>query len=131
MVSYIDDNENNTNRRQSAPVLGSNNNTPELTLEQLLIDYGAGFATPFEMFGASERLIRKLPTQILKENFELPEGARQCQICLEDFVGGDNRKVLPCLHGFHCDCVDTWLRSNACCPMCKFRVDDDDETDGM
>ncbi|VAH17728.1 unnamed protein product [Triticum turgidum subsp. durum] len=24
-----------------------------------------------------------------------------------------------CGHGFHVDCVDTWLRSNSSCPSCR------------
>ncbi|KAF2211769.1 hypothetical protein CERZMDRAFT_112464 [Cercospora zeae-maydis SCOH1-5] len=49
-----------------------------------------------------------------------------CAICLEDFVPatreeeGTMVRELPCLHIFHPECVDTFLRdSSSLCPMCK------------
>jgi len=42
-----------------------------------------------------------------------------CSICLEDYSTGSSVKSLPCLHCFHADCIDTWLRLNTTCPVCK------------
>ncbi|XP_078441454.1 E3 ubiquitin-protein ligase RING1-like [Wolffia australiana] len=43
-----------------------------------------------------------------------------CAVCLGEFVKGDMLRVLPdCLHGFHVDCIDTWLRSHVNCPLCR------------
>ncbi|GLI60394.1 hypothetical protein VaNZ11_002541 [Volvox africanus] len=42
-----------------------------------------------------------------------------CIICMEEVVPGDVLKRLPCLHDFHGDCVDTWLKTKACCPICQ------------
>ena len=36
---------------------------------------------------------------------------RACPICLEQYKKGDRLRTLLCLHQFHCDCVDPWLRS--------------------
>jgi len=72
--------------------------------------------------GADEETIRRLPiTRLNNIEDELPNirEYRVCSICLEDFEKGQTRKVLPCLHGFHDKCIDRWLGSNACCPICK------------
>ncbi|CAM8915536.1 unnamed protein product [Rhodiola kirilowii] len=43
-----------------------------------------------------------------------------CAICLAEFVDGDEIRVLPqCGHGFHAECVDTWLASHSSCPSCR------------
>ncbi|MCD7459515.1 hypothetical protein HAX54_041161 [Datura stramonium] len=52
-------------------------------------------------------------------NGELPFAA-ECAICLVEYVKGDEIRVLPnCGHGFHLQCVDTWLVSNSSCPSCR------------
>ncbi|KAF8693466.1 hypothetical protein HU200_038863 [Digitaria exilis] len=46
---------------------------------------------------------------------------------LED---GEEARFLPrCGHGFHAECVDTWLSSHTTCPLCRLTVakPDDDE----
>lgn len=47
-----------------------------------------------------------------------------CPICLEDFVDGENDiRELPCLHIYHAECVDPFLRTrSSLCPMCKVSV---------
>lgn len=85
----------------------------EPTYEELLAAFGDGT----ENLGADEGMIQSLPTQKLEGK---PEG--ECAICLDPFQSGHTRKTLPCLHGFHPDCVDHWLRSNGSCPICKHRL---------
>jgi ribosomal protein L12E/L44/L45/RPP1/RPP2 len=50
-----------------------------------------------------------------------------CPICLSGFRQGDELRVLPCGHGYHVFCIDSWLlgtrtpatcHSNTC-PVCK------------
>ncbi|CAB9527505.1 protein ligase Arkadia [Seminavis robusta] len=95
-----------------------------MSYDQLLSAFGDGT----ENLGASIQLISSLPTAKVKTKadgtIDLPEGARQCAVCLEDFEQGQIRKTLQCLHGFHATCVDKWLQTNACCPVCKFRVEE-------
>ncbi|BBN09811.1 E3 ubiquitin-protein ligase SDIR1 [Marchantia polymorpha subsp. ruderalis] len=45
-----------------------------------------------------------------------------CTVCLEQVVDGELVRSLPCLHQFHAGCIDQWLRQQATCPVCKFRL---------
>jgi len=54
----------------------------------------------------------------------LPEsiGRETCPICIVDFEGGDDVRVLPCegKHVFHQACVDPWLLElSSSCPICR------------
>uniref|UniRef100_A0A7S4VNP9 RING-type domain-containing protein n=1 Tax=Alexandrium monilatum TaxID=311494 RepID=A0A7S4VNP9_9DINO len=48
--------------------------------------------------------------------------AQECVVCLEAFTKGDKLRILPCLHGFHKRCVDSWLCQSSECPLCKHSV---------
>jgi hypothetical protein len=93
------------------------NDIDEMNYEQLLNAFGDGT----ENMGAEEGEIRRLPTHVVGDN-PLPEDARQCLICLEDFEKGESRTILPCLHSFHQNCCNKWLRTNGKCPVCKHPI---------
>lgn len=41
-----------------------------------------------------------------------------CPICTDDFVKGQDLRVLPCNHQFHPECVDPWLLNvSGTCPL--------------
>lgn len=43
-----------------------------------------------------------------------------CSICTEDFLVGEDVRVLPCDHKFHPQCVDPWLINvSGTCPLCR------------
>jgi E3 ubiquitin-protein ligase RNF13 len=43
-----------------------------------------------------------------------------CVICLDEFMEGQNLKLLPCSHGFCSSCIQSWLADRSdLCPICK------------
>jgi hypothetical protein len=46
-----------------------------------------------------------------------------CSICDDDFEHGQDVRLLPCNHGFHPICVDSWLlERSATCPLWYIRL---------
>ncbi|KAJ4812192.1 RING/U-box superfamily protein [Rhynchospora pubera] len=67
--------------------------------------------------GASTRQINSLPESVVKSaNFE------DCAVCLMTPSVGEKIRHLPCLHKFHKDCIDLWLKRKKECPICKCRI---------
>lgn len=45
-------------------------------------------------------------------------GNFSCPICTDDFIKGQDLRVLPCYHQFHPECVDPWLVNvSGTCPL--------------
>jgi len=43
-----------------------------------------------------------------------------CGVCLVDFHGGEDLRILPCGHQFHRECIDHWLLNcSTTCPVDK------------
>jgi len=41
-----------------------------------------------------------------------------CSVCTDDFIKGQDIRVLPCKHKFHPECIDPWLLNvSGTCPM--------------
>lgn len=41
-----------------------------------------------------------------------------CSVCTEDFIKGQDIRVLPCKHKFHPECIDPWLLNvSGTCPL--------------
>jgi len=45
-----------------------------------------------------------------------------CLVCLSEYVPTEEVRTMPCLHFFHTDCIDKWLRKANSCPICKFNI---------
>ncbi|KAH0470980.1 hypothetical protein IEQ34_000703 [Dendrobium chrysotoxum] len=45
-----------------------------------------------------------------------------CSVCLEQVLAGEMIRSLPCLHQFHSNCIDPWLRQQGTCPVCKHKA---------
>ena len=78
--------------------------------------------------GLSAEQVGELPCHECKEG--PGAGAGECAVCLEAFRAGDRRRVLPgCEHGFHAECVDSWLRKSRRCPLCRAEAADQRKED--
>lgn len=61
--------------------------------------------------------------EILKDNIsKLPEECEECSICLIDFITNSKATFLPCCHLFHTGCIKDWLKKDATCPICKYKL---------
>ncbi|WOG88845.1 hypothetical protein DCAR_0208080 [Daucus carota subsp. sativus] len=52
----------------------------------------------------------------------------ECVICMDEFVGG-LAKEMPCKHKFHGECVEKWLKINGSCPVCRYKMPEEDDND--
>lgn len=51
-----------------------------------------------------------------------------CCVCLSRLEEGEDRRLLPCLHEFHRECVDRWLITcRKTCPLCRFLLEDEEK----
>lgn len=67
---------------------------------------------------AFESMKKYMPVQMYKE-LQLTQ-QMNCAICLCDFEGNDEVRVLVCSHIFHSECIDRWCLKQAICPICRF-----------
>lgn len=84
--------------------------------EQLLELFGDGTVNR----GINEERLESFPITAITKEDTLPDEHRTCPICLEGYHVGQERRSLPCLHGFHKECIDQWLSTHDTCPICKF-----------
>ena len=71
------------------------------------------------LFAMGSNILRKLTDE---EVGRLPEGQKECIICMELFRSGEDVKWLQCLHVYHSKCIDAALHVKSECPVCKTRV---------
>lgn len=64
-------------------------------------------------------LIQHLPVGL----YDGCKKARECVICMIEFNVGDSVRYLPCMHTYHCQCIDDWLMRSLTCPSCLEPVD--------
>nr|GME11630.1 RING-H2 finger protein ATL80-like [Ipomoea batatas]GME13417.1 RING-H2 finger protein ATL80-like [Ipomoea batatas] len=74
--------------------------------------------------GLKKKVLQSLPKFVYGPAFVAENGGKQfaadCAICLAEYVEGEEIRMLPqCGHGFHVQCIDTWLGSHSSCPSCR------------
>ncbi|CAD8161500.1 unnamed protein product [Paramecium octaurelia] len=71
--------------------------------------------------GCEDHEIQQLPVRKinLEQIKQLDEDHMKCLICLCEYEEEDLVKTIPCLHYFHDDCIDKWLKKSRHCPICK------------
>merc|ERR1712192_12214 len=59
--------------------------------------------------------IGRLPTRhvnsAMLESMEREGAESECPVCFSSYNVGDELRTLPCMHAFHCECIDRWLTS--------------------
>lgn len=72
--------------------------------------------------GLDEALIKTITVCKYKKGDGLIEGT-DCAVCLSEFQDNESLRLLPkCSHAFHLPCIDTWLKSQSNCPLCRANV---------
>ncbi|KAK6790135.1 hypothetical protein RDI58_013935 [Solanum bulbocastanum] len=80
----------------------------------------AGTSThPTSLSGSTEK--KQLPANAVGGT-KNSDDELTCSVCLEQVNDGELIRSLPCLHQFHANCIDPWLRQRGTCPVCKFRA---------
>ena len=90
--------------------------------------------------GVSEAAVNALPIKHIRppKNNHDEESKSECTICKEDFYADrepDSYSIedegtwveareLPCHHIFHDECIRPWLKINASCPVCRFKIEE-------
>jgi hypothetical protein len=71
-----------------------------------------------EEHGTHDNDTRVSPVTGAHSNASHEDNTLGCSICTEDFVKGQDIRVLPCDHKFHPECVDPWLLNvSGTCPL--------------
>ncbi|KAL0379988.1 UNVERIFIED_CONTAM: RING-H2 finger protein ATL52 [Sesamum angustifolium] len=72
--------------------------------------------------GLDEALIKTITVCKYRKGDGLIEGT-ECAVCLSEFQENEHLRLLPkCSHAFHLPCIDTWLKSQSSCPLCRANV---------
>uniref|UniRef100_A0A1D1YC74 RING-type E3 ubiquitin transferase n=2 Tax=Anthurium amnicola TaxID=1678845 RepID=A0A1D1YC74_9ARAE len=68
--------------------------------------------------GIKKEVREMLPVVVFKESFLIRE--TQCSVCLGDYKSDEHlKRIPPCGHTFHVDCIDHWLSTHTTCPLCR------------
>ncbi|KAK3036589.1 hypothetical protein RJ639_031206 [Escallonia herrerae] len=52
-----------------------------------------------------------------------------CAVCKDQFVIDVEAKQLPCKHMYHSDCILPWLSQHNSCPVCRFQMPTDSDSE--
>jgi hypothetical protein len=92
-------------------------------LDRLLSEAGQQDQAPA---GLDEQTINRINTYELSTrqvNRLKDNDDGDCAVCMAEFSTGSLvKKLPPCGHVFHCDCIDSWLRVRKTCPICRAEV---------
>lgn len=80
-----------------------------------------GGETPYPFLpptSASQQSIQALPKTTVTQS----DVIKDCAICLEMMGVGAEIKSMPCHHGFHTVCIETWLMRRDTCPVCRYKM---------
>nr|XP_043625801.1 putative RING-H2 finger protein ATL21A [Erigeron canadensis] len=71
--------------------------------------------------GLDQTTIESYTKVVLGESKRLPgHDDASCPICLSEYHVKETVRCIPeCLHCFHAECIDEWLKMNGTCPICR------------
>ncbi|WCJ27713.1 RING/U-box superfamily protein [Euphorbia peplus] len=73
--------------------------------------------------GLDESTIKSISVWKYKKSSDGIADGNDCSVCLAEFQENESLRLLPkCNHSFHLSCIDTWLKSNATCPLCRANI---------
>lgn len=49
--------------------------------------------------------------------------SKECGICLDEYTNTDEVWLCQCSHYFHKGCLDTWIKTQNTCPVCRDELD--------
>ena len=97
---------------EMAPTAAPNPDTP--TREEGARD-GTDVVTTVAAAGSAQS---KQGTNPAKGEANDADNGLACSVCTDDFVKGQDIRVLPCKHKFHPECIDPWLLNvSGTCPL--------------
>ncbi|KAI8865958.1 hypothetical protein GQ42DRAFT_165794 [Ramicandelaber brevisporus] len=115
-----DDNDNgDTSEWEDGARTNGNETNPSVDLDSY-----EGRLRLAEMLGdvrsnsASEQAIQQLPTRVATVTMT----EQECIVCLDKYCAGEMLRMLPCMHEYHQECIDAWLRNKGVCPICRTQV---------
>ncbi|XP_078170040.1 uncharacterized protein LOC144564312 isoform X2 [Carex rostrata] len=71
-----------------------------------------------DIVGATDSEINSMPVSTVQD-YKVEDA---CAICLESPSVGAFVRHLRCIHKFHIECIDRWLKIRNCCPICKVSI---------
>jgi len=64
-------------------------------------------------------------SMLTKFSYTSTNALEPCSICTDEFKVNEQVVMLPCLHGFHDNCIYSWLDNlKTTCPVCNFELKD-------
>ncbi|KAL4711416.1 hypothetical protein ACJJTC_016170 [Scirpophaga incertulas] len=98
-----------------------------LHMARILVDYGVVSAMetgewPWLPPPAAKETVKNIPEVVVDND------STSCPICLKLFQKGEKVKELPCRHGFHAECILTWLAKTNSCPFCRYELPTDNKS---
>ncbi|XP_022764198.1 E3 ubiquitin-protein ligase RING1-like [Durio zibethinus] len=70
-------------------------------------------------FGNDEDSLLPLKKRRRREDMN---SKKQCTICLDDFIDGEEIASMPCGHVYHDGCIVKWFETNHLCPLCRYEM---------
>ncbi|KAM1050507.1 hypothetical protein ACFX13_032967 [Malus domestica] len=71
---------------------------------------------------ASKAAVEALEKLVFDERADGSSSNQYCVVCLEKMLSGEQVTRLPCSHMFHGDCIVEWLNQCHTCPVCRFKL---------